>query len=285
MPVSRFCWDNLRCFCSILAEERGARPLDFSGEEGPCPFCPGNEAMTPPEITRIGEPWRVRVFPNKYPATDRHEVIVDSPVHGISLSELSAEDLALAIGAWRGRVAEAYSLDWVRYVSLFHNHGMTAGASRKHIHTQLIGLPFVPPAIERETNLYAGENYPVEETAGSGHVFHDENGLIAFCPAVSRFPYEAWIMPAEHQGLLPEDTLPLARVLKKVLSGMKALLSDPDYNLIVKSVPANWHWRVEIIPRTGFLAGFELDTGCHILSVAPERAARELRGAIERQSP
>jgi UDPglucose--hexose-1-phosphate uridylyltransferase len=275
----------MRGFCSILAEERGARPLDFSGGEGPCPFCPGNESMTPPEITRIGEPWKVRVFPNKYPATDRHEVIVDSPVHGISLSELPVDDLALAIGAWRERVSEAYSLDWVRYVSLFHNHGMTAGASRKHIHTQLIGLPFVPPAIEREARLYEGGTCPVEETAGSGHVFYDENGFTAFCPAVSRFPYEVWIIPAEHQGLLPEETLALAGVLKKVLSGMRALLSDPDYNLIVKSVPANWHWRAEIIPRTGFLAGFELDTGCHILSVAPERAAQELRGAIERQNP
>lgn len=241
--------------------------------------------MTPPEITRIGEPWRVRVFPNKYPATECHEVIVDSPVHGVSLSELSVDDLALAIGAWQGRVAEAYSMDRIRYVSLFHNHGMTAGASRKHIHTQLIGLPFVPPGIEKEMSLYAGGRCPVEEISVSGHVFHNENGLIAFCPSVSRFPYETWIIPTEHQGLLPEETLAFASVLKKVLSGMKALLSDPDYNLIVKSMPTNWHWRAEIIPRTGFLAGFELDTGCHILSVAPERAAQELRAAIERQSP
>ncbi|MEO0192855.1 MAG: galactose-1-phosphate uridylyltransferase, partial [candidate division WOR-3 bacterium] len=92
-----FRWDRVRGFCSILAEERGARPLDFSGESGPCPFCPGNEGMTPPEIMRVGEPWRVRVFPNKYPATDLHEVIVDSPRHGVSLSELSDDDLALAV--------------------------------------------------------------------------------------------------------------------------------------------------------------------------------------------
>jgi len=239
--------------------------------------------MTPPEIMRMGEPWRVRVFPNKYPATDRHEVIVDSPLHGVSLSDLSADDLTLAIGAWRERVSDAYLLDRIRYVSLFHNHGMTAGASRKHIHTQLIGLPFVPPAIEREMRFYAEGKCPVEEAAGSGHVFHEEKGLTAFCPAVSRFPYEVWITSAEHRGLLPEDPLPLALVLKRVLLGIKSLLSDPDYNLIIKTVPGRWHWRAEIIPRTGFLAGFELDTGCHILSVAPEHAARELRGAIERQ--
>lgn len=284
MPVNRFLWDSIRGFCSILAEERGARPLDFSEREGPCPFCPGNEDMTPPEITRVGEPWRVRVFPNKYPATDRHEVIVDSPIHGCSLADLSVEELALAIRIWRERVLEAYSDERIRYVSLFHNHGMKAGASRRHIHTQLLGLPFVPPGIEREMSFYEKGACPVEATVGSGHIFLEEKGLIAFCPQAPRFLYEVWITPAEHGGLLPEDTVPFSVVLKKVLAGIKGLLSDPDYNLMVKTAPGMWHWRAEIIPRTGFLAGFELDTGCHIISVAPERAALELRGVIEKQS-
>ncbi len=274
----------MRGFCSIFAEERSKRPLDFSGEEGPCPFCPGNEDMTPPEIMRVGEPWRIRVFPNKYPATDCHEVIVDSHIHGVSLPDLPEEDLARTIGVWRERVEKAYSLDEIRYVSLFHNHGMTAGASRKHIHTQVIGLPFLPPAIEREASFQENRKCPVEETAKKSHIFHEDKGLIAFCPEVSRFPYETWIIPAEHQGLLPEDTTGLARIFKRVLAGIRAILADPDYNIIIKTMPRGWHWRAEIIPRTGFMAGFELDTGCHILSVAPERAASELSGAIAQES-
>lgn len=280
MPVSDFLRDRARGFCSILAESRGARPLDFSGESGPCPFCPGNESMTPPEINRVGNPWKVRVFPNKYPATDCHEVIVDSPVHGVSLSDLSDEDLATAIAVWRERTQEAYRSEQISYVSLFHNRGMTAGASRRHIHTQLIGLPFLPPAIEKEKALYEGGQCPVEEIASKSHVFSEESGLVAFCPDVSRFPYEAWIMPADHRGFLPEETASLARVLKKLLIGINAILSGPDYNLIIKTMPGEWHWRAEIIPRTGFMAGFELDTGCHILSVAPARAAEELARAI-----
>lgn len=280
LRVRDFRWDRVRGFCSILAEERGARPLDFSGESGPCPFCPGNEGMTPPEIMRVGEPWRVRVFPNKYPATDLHEVIVDSPRHGVSLSELSDDDLALAVDTWRKRVSAAYSNPSVKYVSLFHNHGPTAGASRRHIHTQLVGLPFLPPVIEREIG---GE--VAKSSLRDGHIFHEEDGLVALCPEVSRFPYETWIMPREPQGLLPDGPMSLAGVLKRVLKALEDVLSSPDYNLILKSMPGDWHWRVEIIPRTGFLAGFELDTGCHILSVSPAKAAYGLSQAIEKRSP
>ncbi|MGC8893639.1 MAG: galactose-1-phosphate uridylyltransferase [candidate division WOR-3 bacterium] len=278
--MSEFRWDRMRELCSILAEKRGERPLDFAGAEGLCPFCHGNEAMTPPEITKVEDPWRVRVFPNKYPATDCHEVIVDSPIHGVSLADLPDQDLAATIAVWRERVENAYSIEEIRYVSLFHNHGMTAGASRKHIHTQLIGLPFVPPTIEREISFYRKGICPIEEIARSSHRFHEEGGLVAFCPEVSRFPYEVWIIPIDHQGNLPEETICLASVLKKVLAGIRVILSDPDYNLIIKTMPGNWHWRAEIIPRTGFMAGFELDTGCHILSVAPESAAEELGRAL-----
>jgi UDPglucose--hexose-1-phosphate uridylyltransferase len=61
---------------------RAARPEAFLGDVGTprgplgCPFCPGNEHMTPPEVWADREAgtgpdrpgWRVRVVPNKFPA-------------------------------------------------------------------------------------------------------------------------------------------------------------------------------------------------------------------------
>ena len=61
---------------------RAARPEAFLADEGPvrgplgCPFCQGNEHLTPPEVWADREPgtgpdrpgWRVRVVPNKFPA-------------------------------------------------------------------------------------------------------------------------------------------------------------------------------------------------------------------------
>ncbi|HHY35505.1 MAG TPA: galactose-1-phosphate uridylyltransferase [Firmicutes bacterium] len=71
-------------FC-VIAQERSKRPSDFPGAQKHqelgrarvenCPFCPGNEKMTPPEVAafreggeRDGPGWSVRVVPNKYPA-------------------------------------------------------------------------------------------------------------------------------------------------------------------------------------------------------------------------
>ena len=65
----------------IISTDRGKRPSDFGTVEGKkmggfCPFCPGNEDKTPPEIVAIrsngtkpnASGWSVRVVPNKYPA-------------------------------------------------------------------------------------------------------------------------------------------------------------------------------------------------------------------------
>jgi UDPglucose--hexose-1-phosphate uridylyltransferase len=68
----------------IIARHRAQRPRQFSASNNPyrdepCPFCTGNEAMTPPEVwarrmpnTAADAPgWSVRVVPNKFPALDR----------------------------------------------------------------------------------------------------------------------------------------------------------------------------------------------------------------------
>src|SRR5258708_6854521 len=65
----------------IIASERAKRPKDFIAEKairpsGACPFCPGQEGLTPPEILAYrenggganGPGWSLRVVPNRYPA-------------------------------------------------------------------------------------------------------------------------------------------------------------------------------------------------------------------------
>ena len=99
----------------IIATERAKRPEDLATHRvvdpipafiESCPFCPGNESKTPPEVMRApasGEPWAVRVIPNKFAALSSevqptrslqhlrrriegfgfHEVIIDSPDHSL----------------------------------------------------------------------------------------------------------------------------------------------------------------------------------------------------------
>jgi UDPglucose--hexose-1-phosphate uridylyltransferase len=113
----------------IIATERRRRPSDFGHareNQGsvPCPFCPGNEEKTPPEILAYGHPerganrpgWWVRVIPNKYPALriegqvhrtsdslydkmdglGAHEVIVETEDHGKQLEDLDDSRLQRA---------------------------------------------------------------------------------------------------------------------------------------------------------------------------------------------
>src|SRR5205814_7215259 len=109
----------------IFAPHRDERPNVYEG--APCPFCPGAESATPPEIARDGDPWRVRVFPNKFPATAQHEVIVETSRHGERFDELPAEHAQRAIEMTFDRYHALRTAS--SYVCLFKNHGRAAGAS------------------------------------------------------------------------------------------------------------------------------------------------------------
>ncbi|MBS3786996.1 galactose-1-phosphate uridylyltransferase, partial [Candidatus Bipolaricaulota bacterium] len=126
---------------SIIAPTRSERPFDFSEDSretkkeqaSNCPFCPGNESDTPPETYAVREgdepkesDWKVRVFPNKYPALDRngntstiegdlfesrggfgyHEVIAETPEHNTSLTELEIDEIELVIKTYINRAED-----------------------------------------------------------------------------------------------------------------------------------------------------------------------------------
>jgi galactose-1-phosphate uridylyltransferase len=67
----------------VIATERAKRPEQLIVHRAPkpipsfspnCPFCPGNEALTPPEILRLpngDNSWKIRVIPNKFAALAR----------------------------------------------------------------------------------------------------------------------------------------------------------------------------------------------------------------------
>jgi len=170
----------------IISSERGKRPSDFAAvrEEGGgenCPFCVGNEGMTPPEIYTINpsttverEPntpgWEVRVVPNKFPAlriegelnrcgvgmfdmmngVGAHEVIIETPHHDRRLHQLSAKQVEMVVGAYRQRIVDLTRDPRFRYILVFKNEGKAAGASLFHSHSQLIATPIVPKRVSEE---------------------------------------------------------------------------------------------------------------------------------------
>ena len=75
----------------------------------------------------------------------------------------------------------------------------------------------------------------------------------------------------------------LGRLFRLVLQKMESHPRINDFNYLIHTLPFDsdrndhYHWHIEIIPRIAKQAGFEWGTGIHINTVAPERAAAELR--------
>jgi UDPglucose--hexose-1-phosphate uridylyltransferase len=231
----------------IIAEERNRRPGDFhvSHEDvsrspiyvEDCPFCAGNEVMTPPEVLafrttagpRDDKGWTVRVVPNKFPALEiggelgrrglgmydymngigAHEVVVEAPDHNQSLSSLSRTHCADVFWACRERFVDLSGDRRFKYILFFRNHGPLAGASLPHPHSQIIALPMVP--IEVVAELEGMQQYAEyrdrcpycdiiqqERESGDRVVFETDTHLV-YQPFASRYPFETCIVPKEHQ--------------------------------------------------------------------------------------
>jgi UDPglucose--hexose-1-phosphate uridylyltransferase len=328
----------------IIAVSRSRRPRDLAvaATETPgalyCPFCPGHESRTPPEVLAYGRPqgapsnmpgWTVRVFPNKYPAltvegdlerrgvgpfdsmrgVGAHEVVVDSPEHGAELASMTAAGIATLLQACAERIRDLHRDRRLKYVLVFKNHGAVAGATLAHPHSQIIATPVVPSIVEQEFAL-ARVHYERKERCLLCDVLRDEldrnerivtqnDRFVALTPYASRFPFEVMIAPRHHRHDLAEsdgaDFAALARCLGEVARMLRGVLEDPPFNLVLHSapnlaafgnereqwrtLPYDYHWYLEILPRLTRAAGFESGTDFYINPTAPEEAARFLREA------
>lgn len=314
---------------TIIAAERAARPggrrsgaAPPAGPPAPaCPFCLGHEAETPPEILRLprdSDRWSVRVVPNKYPALTaaaaddaarandllaarpahgHHEVIVEGPVHRLSVVPPGPAVLRDVLLAARERY-RAFARDaGLRHAALFKNHGRAGGASLPHPHWQLVALPIVPPAVEREMRL-AAEHHATrgesllddlvrrerEDGARLVELTDDFAVLAAFAP---QWEGETWIVPRARANSVAEmdDRLiaACAEVLARALQRVAAVLEEPPLNIVIHSAPLrsraaeSFRWHARIQPRLGTQAGFELGSGVAIVTLAPEALAEALR--------
>ena len=299
-------------YATLQTPRRNQPPYEAS-----CPFCPGHEQCTPPALQEIPAPdapqrWAIRVVPNKFaalvstgtgqqpgnaplfpamPGIGHHEVIIDSPTHNGFLPALSLTQATLLVRTWRDRYRVLQRDTRVRHILLFKNHGASAGASLVHPHTQLLASPVVPVAWQRRyehTRQYFARHkrcllcdlLRAEQITGT-RLLCTYNGYVAYHPFASRFPFEVWIVPHQHQAcfssLADAATEKCAQILQDVVGKVARALGDPDYNLIVHTAhteqEANYyHWYIQLIPRLVPLAGVELGTGMTINPVPPEEA-------------
>jgi UDPglucose--hexose-1-phosphate uridylyltransferase len=298
---------------------RRARPWPVPRWSAACPFCPGSEGRTPPEIAgaggaQSGPGWQVRVFSNRYPilegrapdpdlaGTDgtpllrrrliggAHEVVVLSPRHDAALATLSSEQAAAALGVLQQRT-RAHRDAGRRYVQVFVNHDPAAGSSLDHPHAQVVAMDAVPPLLEREAAALSGGGCAlcaaVREESRPGAPRAVLSGeMAAWCPFWSSAPYELLVAPRVHRARWEDSghqVAGLAESLVALLRGLDRAAGDPAYNLVVHTAPAtagDFHWHLHVRPRVSEPGGFELGTGIAVVEATPEDAAAGLREAV-----
>lgn len=300
----------------IYSSQRNGRPNDYIRENVKCPFCPGNEEDTPPEILRYPSrgPWQIRVVPNRYPAlTDEdkprkplagfyeymngygiHEVLVETPEHGGGFESFDLKRIQKIFEFYSERYSAIKKKKNIKYVMVFKNVGRNAGASLRHPHSQIIGLPLIPLTVQNE--LYRAEEFKKSrkkclfcETVKSeikykARVVSENSDYLAFCPFSSKFFFETWIIPKKHEPFFESPDLDfssLAEMVKDVFSRLSFSVRGLSYNMIIHGAPQGsfpfYHWHIEILPKLANLAGFEWGSGFYINSIKPEEAAGILR--------
>jgi UDPglucose--hexose-1-phosphate uridylyltransferase len=302
--------DEVTGTCVIVAPGRATRPVVFSPPAAPaatalesCPFCPGHEAMTPPEVARVGggppdsPGWQVRVVPNLYPivahdggVAGAHEVLVLSPAHDRQLDALSLDAASTALLALRDRTAYQLGAGLVHAQPLL-NQGRASGASIEHPHAQLIALAFTPPHVDAVLTRFvkSGRDLVIDSLDAARHddCLVRDGDAVSWCPVGSASPFIVRLaLPTAGArfDLMPDhDIRNLTDALQDTLARLHRALGDIAYNVVVNSAPRDdprpFHCWIDVVPRIGVIGGFEMGTGVLVNPAAPETAASMLREA------
>ena len=226
-----------------VATERAKRPDSFTqaprdavAAKDICPFCPGNEKMTPPEVLAYREPgsapngpgWWLRVVPNLYAAfrlepdgQTAHdgvfeqrdaigacEVLISSPDHRAPTPLLPRHQVEEIVQSYLDRYHSHQRNPALEYVLILYNHGRPAGASLEHPHSQLYAVGVVPPAFQEELagaqrHLAQGSGCVfcriiTEERRAGARIIMENEAFLVFAPYAARTPFETWIIPKRH---------------------------------------------------------------------------------------
>ena len=228
--------------------------------------------MTPPEVLAYrgaesaadAPGWSLRVVPNKFPALKlegglgrgddgvyefmngfgAHEVIIETPDHEVAMAAMGERKIVEVLRAYRDRIMDLGADGRFRYVLVFRNQGVAAGATLEHAHSQLIALPIVPRDVVEE--LTGSKEYHVanrrcvycdivaQETGEGSRVVSSNDDFVALCPFAPRFPFETWIFPKKHspffERVSAEERSALSSCLSESLRRIDRALGAPPFN-------------------------------------------------------
>jgi UDPglucose--hexose-1-phosphate uridylyltransferase len=303
---------------------------DVHEDSGACPFCPGNEHLTPRAIRECRDSagaWMARVFHDRAPifrvegGTDRraegmfdrmntvgaHEIVVETPVHGRTLAQLSEQDFGPLLELFRDRILDLKQDRRLRYVSLFKDQHPPSPTLQGHAYSQVLGTPVLPQPLEiefrwshahflkHERCIYCDA---LQQELREEKRLVDQNAdFVAFCPFGSHWSYELWVVPVRHSSSFENDlTEPgraaaLAPFLKSCLQRVENV--SPSLHMVVHTEPnlqawkptkdwwktlrEDYHWHIEMLPDVEGRRRYLGTEGFHFNPIPAEQAAVVLR--------
>jgi len=310
----------------------GQRPVmpDVLDSGVQCPFCPGDEHLTPKSIQEVRDShsaWTVRVFHDRAPLfqiegrTERraegmfdrmntvgaHEIVVETPQHGLTMAQLPPEQIARIAELCRDRILDLKRDRRFRYVSLFKDQHLPSPALQGHSYSQIIASPVLPQYLEIEFR-WCRDHYQKrdrciycdilqQEIRQDKRVVDQSADYIAFCPFASRSPYELWVFPLEHSSSFERDltepgrALSLASFLKDCLQREEKIsqalhvVVHTEPNLESRKPTKDWwetlredfHWHLEIYPDVEGQRRYLGSEGFYFNPIPAEQAALVLR--------
>jgi len=274
----------------ILAPERLHRPNLQNNKQqhkssSICPFCEGNEALTPPEVYALRDNtpnsgiWKTRVVPNLYKAVQvelediskrdglfeyksgvgAHEILIDSPCHDCDINDLSVVEVEYWLRSMIIRIEDLQKDTRLIHLNIFKNFGVNAGATQEHPHTQILALPVMPKNIldflDRNMKYYVRhgrgkiEDIVQNEIKANKRVLDIIGNFVSFCPYASGYPFEVMIAPKTNISSLNkcsrEEVTDLARMIKITFKKLHKQLGRADYNLYFNLAPLNSNFENE----------------------------------------
>ncbi len=286
--------DPLSGRTAIFSPRRGKRPMGHSAA-GKRDFLRSVEGRETVFAQRGTDPdWRFRVVANRYPsftpdagqAYGHQDLIVEGRDPDMTLGRMAPARVRELIDLWAERTAHHMQDARIGYIVAFRSHGQASGASIGHPHSQLYATAFVPPWLTAEARRAARHRvHPTLALARrlrrSASAVAARGGVLAFCPPVSRFLYETWIVPLRAVDnlteLRPAESAAMGDLLRSVARTLER--HDKAFNVSCHQLVGTRREQLalRITPRLTVPAGLELDAEMYLNPVFPEQAAKALR--------
>ena len=284
---------------SIMAPKRDARPF-ITEKDSSCPFCLANKECLESILDESweGDELLVRIVPNRYPITSKekakgaHDVVIDTQHHTLHPKDFTFSHWEVLLMCIQKRWHELLQNPKIQFIQGFKNYGILAGASISHSHWQILALEEVPYSMQMKYGAYEQEGlcYLCSDLHyKEGFIVYADSAFEIWVPPIPRFPYEVWIIPRKHYQhygeLSSEEVKQLGKLIKYLLQIYHQINPHYDFNICMMSGDVkgnyNYHFYVQLVMRMGHIAGFEIATGCHILSVEPSAYAKEMKKILK----